>query len=91
MAKRLQKSVFILYFQKSADQRASILSNYIKYGTNDETEIWMLKYGFTFDEIEELKQHIMTIDETEITFKESISEYILDEDNLQLIERYLYT
>ncbi|WP_055098010.1 DEAD/DEAH box helicase [Flavobacterium aquidurense] len=83
-------SVFILYFQKTSDQRANIISNYIKYGTDDETEIWLLKYGFTFDEIEELKKHIMKIDETEIIFKESISEYILDEDNFKLIERYLY-
>ena len=82
-------SVFILYFQNTADQRAAILSNYIKFGTNDETEIWMLKYGFTFDEIEELKKHIYTIDETEIIFKESVSEYILNEDNHKLIERYL--
>ncbi|AYN03731.1 DEAD/DEAH box helicase [Flavobacterium sp. 140616W15] len=82
-------SVFILYYQKTRDNRAIVLSNYIKYGTNDDTEIWMLKYGFTFDEIDELKKYIQKIDETEIIFKESISEYILDEDNYKLIERYL--
>ncbi|WP_243739214.1 DEAD/DEAH box helicase [Flavobacterium sp. 245] len=82
-------SVFILYFQKTMDQRGIILSNYIKYGTNDDTEIWMLKYGFTFDEMDELKKHIFKIDATEIQFKESVSEYILNEDNYKLIERYL--
>lgn len=81
-------SAFILHFQKKGDLRALVLSNYIKYGTNDETEIWMIKYGFTFDEIEELKEHIETIDETEIKFKGSISEYVKNEDNLKLIERY---
>lgn len=82
-------SVFLLYFQKTDDIRAKVLSNFIKYGTNNETEIWLIKYGFSFDEIEELIQHIENIDETEIIFKDSINEFIKDPDNLKLIERYL--
>lgn len=82
-------SVFLLYFQKTNDIRAKVLSNYIKYGTNNETEIWLIKYGFSFDEIEQLIEHIDKIDETEIIFKESINEFIQDPDNLKLIERYL--
>ncbi|MWB94345.1 DEAD/DEAH box helicase [Flavobacterium sp. GA093] len=82
-------SVFLLYFHKTNDIRAKVLSNYIKYGTNNETEIWLIKYGFSFDEIEELIEHIEKIDETEIIFKESINEFINNPDNLKLIERYL--
>lgn len=82
-------SAFILYFQKTGDIRAKILSNYIKYGTNDETEIWLIKYGFSFDEIEELIEHIDKIDETEIVFKNTIKEFISIPDNFKLIERYL--
>lgn len=82
-------SAFILYFQKTNDIRAQVLSNYIKFGTNNETEIWLIKYGFSFDEIEELIEHIKSIDETEIVFKDSIQEFISDPDNLKLIERYL--
>ncbi|HFK5543585.1 TPA: DEAD/DEAH box helicase [Elizabethkingia anophelis] len=82
-------SAFILYYQKTNDIRAKVLSNYVKYGTNNETEIWLIKYGFSFDEIEELLQHIEKIDETEIVFKDSINEYIQDTDNFKLIERYL--
>lgn len=82
-------SVFLLYFQKTNDIRAKVLSNYIKYGTNNETEIWLIKYGFSFDEIEELIEHIENIDETEIIFKDSINIFIQDTDNLKLIERYL--
>lgn len=82
-------SSFLLYFQKTNDIRAKVLSNYIKYGTNNETEIWLIKYGFSFDEIEELIEHIEKIDETEIIFKESINEFINSPDNLKLIERYL--
>ena len=82
-------SAFILYFQKTKDNRALVLSNYIKYGTNNETEIWLIKYGFSFDEIENLITHIDKIDETEIVFKETIKEFIADHDNFKLIERYL--
>lgn len=82
-------SVFLLYFHKTNDIRAKVLSNYIKYGTNNATEIWLIKYGFSFDEIEELIEHIEKIDETEIIFKESINEFIINPDNLKLIERYL--
>src|SRR5689334_7511190 len=65
-------SVFQLYFQKTNDFRAQVLSNFIKYGTNNETEIWLIKYGFSFDEIEDLIDYIEKIDETEIIFKDSI-------------------
>lgn len=82
-------SSFLLYFQKTNDVRASVLSNYIKYGTNNETEIWLIKYGFSFDEIEKLIEHIDSIDDAEIIFKTSVNEFIKDEDNRKLIERYL--
>jgi hypothetical protein len=82
-------SVFLLYFQKTNDIRAKILSNYIKYGTNNDTEIWLIKYGFSFDEIEMLLEYIDKIDETEIIFKDNINEFIQEPDNFKLIERYL--
>lgn len=77
------------FHEKTNDIRAKVLSNYIKYGTNNETEIWLIKYGFSFDEIEELIEHIEKIDETEIIFKDSINIFIQDPDNLKLIERYI--
>lgn len=82
-------SAFFLYFKKTHDIRAHVLSNYIKYGTNNDMEIWLIKYGFSFDEIEILKDHIDEIDETEIVFKSSINEFITDPDNYNLVERYL--
>lgn len=82
-------SAFLMYYQKTNDIRAKILSNLVKYGTNDETEIWLIKYGFSFDEIEELIEYVQKIDETEIVFKKSVSKYIEIPDNLKLIERYL--
>lgn len=82
-------STLLLYFEKTKDLKALILSNYIKYGTNDPTEIWLLKYGFSFEEIEELKSHIDKIDETEITFKDSINEFLKSPENSNLIDRYM--
>ena len=82
-------SALILYYEKTKDKRALILSNYIKFGTNDETEIWLLKYGFSFEEIELLIEHIEMIDETEIKFKQSVNEFISKPDNYKLIERYI--
>lgn len=82
-------STLILYFNKTNDKRALILSNLIKYGTNDETEIWLLKYGFSFEQIEIIKDYIEDIDEYEIKFKGSINEFIKDPEKLKLIERYI--
>ena len=82
-------SALILYFEKKNDKRSLILSNYIKYGTNDETEIWLLKYGFSFEDIELIIEHIETIDETEIIFKKTINKFITNPENYKLIERYI--
>lgn len=82
-------STLILYFKKTNDVRALIMSNYIKYGTNDPTEIWLLKYGFSFEEIEIIIDHVEKIDENEIVFKSSINEFISDLENYKLIERYI--
>jgi Superfamily II helicase len=80
-------AAFQIYFNETNDSRALTLRNYIKYGTNDELEIWLLRYGFGFDEIEWLKVHIASIDENEIRFLDSINE--LPELRYELIERYL--
>ena len=28
------------------------MANFVKYGTDNEKEIWLLKYGFSFEDIE---------------------------------------
>ncbi len=80
-------ATFILYHQKTNDERALAMANYIKYGTNDENEIWLIKYGFDFEDIEWLIPYIDTVDENEIVFKSSISE--LPDYKQKLIERYV--
>lgn len=82
-------AAFYLYHKKCGDERALALSNYISYSTNDPAEIWLLKYGFTFDEIIEIMPHITQVDESEIVFKDSINDAIQDEHTRELVERYL--
>ena len=82
-------ATFNLYYQKTGDERALAMSNYIKYGTNDNTEIWLMKYGFDFEDIEWIKQYVENIDENEIVFNSKISE--LPDSKMELIERYVYT
>ena len=82
-------ATFNLYYQRTNDERALAMSNYIKYGTNDNTEIWLMKYGFDFEDIEWIKQYVEDIDENEIVFNSKISE--LPDSKMELIERYVYT
>ena len=82
-------AAFILFFQRTADGRALTMSNYIKYGTNDAKEIWLLKYGFSFEEIEKISDYIEHIDENEIVFKKSIADLKNETFYDDLIERYI--
>lgn len=65
-------AIFHQYYLAYQDDRAERLAKYIKYGTEDSTEIWMLRYGFSFEEIEWLKPCVENIDQTEIKFNEKI-------------------
>ena len=81
-------ATFKIYFDKTNDIRAQYLINYIKYGTNDNSEIWLLKYGFSFDEIEKIRDYVVQIDENEILFKPFVEN--LKDGIFELIERYIY-
>lgn len=80
-------AAFELYFERKNDNRANALVNYIRYGTNDNIEILLMRYGFGFEEIEWLKDYVLSIDESRIEFKDSISE--LSPEKMALINRYL--
>lgn len=65
-------AIFHEYFIKYQDNRAERLAKLIKYGTEDSNEIWMLRYGFSFEEIEWLKPCVDSIDQREIIFNKKI-------------------
>lgn len=80
-------AAFYLYYEKTEDERALSLAKYVKYGTDNERYIWMIRYGMTFEDIELLDKHIENINEKGIVFKQSISS--IPEDKKQSIIRYL--
>ena len=43
-------AALMLYYDNTGDSRAKVLANYIKYGTDEETEIMLLRYGFSMDD-----------------------------------------
>ena len=75
------------YFTKSEDIRAEKLSKYIRYGTDNERHIWMLRYGMSFEDIELLEPHIESIDSEEIIFKDSI--FSVPKESRLSVERFI--
>jgi hypothetical protein len=66
-------AAFWKYAEKYEDNRARKLALYLKYGTESDRDIWMLRYGMSFEDIEVLDQHISSIDAEQIVFRDSIS------------------
>lgn len=80
-------AAFDKYYEKYNDENAKSLSRYIKYGTDDDKTIWMLRYGLSFEDIEILAEHISSIDEGKIEFFDSIQN-VADSDKIS-IQRFL--
>lgn len=81
-------AIFYQYYEKTTDERALRLAKYYKYGTDDEKEILMLRYGLSFEEIEWVRDYIIDISLEEIIFRPSIKE--LPPEKLISIERFLF-
>lgn len=81
-------AIFHQYYEKTQDQKALKLAKYFKYGTDKEREIWMLRYGLTFEDIEWASDCIDSIDESEIVFNKKVDD--LDESQLKSIEQKLH-
>lgn len=81
-------AIFNEYYLYTKDERSRKMANYIKFGTTDAKEIWMLRYGFNFEDIEWLKPHIQSIDEEEICFYYTVTE--LDGEKSAIIDKFMY-
>jgi ATP-dependent RNA helicase DOB1 len=77
------------YDQKNVGQIFIIKEDngYYHFGTDDKKEIWMLRYGLTFEDIEVISPHIEAINSEEILFKDSINNVPLELK--QSVVRYL--
>lgn len=80
-------AAFYKFFERHQEERALVAANYIKYGTDDPKEIWLLKYGVMFEDMETLKPHIQDINEQEIVVAQSY--YELPPENQKVIERFV--
>ena len=61
-------AIFSEYYKRTNDIRALKMAQYFKYGTDNENEIWMLRYGLSFEDIEILMPYIVSIGQEEIVF-----------------------
>lgn len=75
-----------IYYESTGDERSKVLKNYIRYGTNDEKEIWLLKYGFDPEDIFWLLDIVSHIDEDDILFKDISG---LSKEQVEIIKRFL--
>ncbi len=80
-------AAFQLYYASTQDIRALALSNMIRFGTNDNKEIWLMKYGFDSEDIEWIKSYVNKIDANGIEFNDSIID--LEEWQLEMINAYI--
>ena len=80
-------AAFYKYFLQNGDDRALTAANYIKYGTNDNQEIWLLKYGVMFEDMTILKPHITSINQNELIVNHTF--YQLPEDKRRAVERFV--
>lgn len=85
--KDIYYAAFQKFFERTGDVRARNMALYFKYGTIDEIEIMLIRYGFSFEIMEWLKKYIKKIDENEIVFKKGI--FLLSKDKFKEIEHYV--
>ena len=75
-------------FEKTDDLRAKRMAQLVKYGTEDEKEIMMLRYGFSFEDIEWLEPYIREINQEEIVFSREIKK--LPIEKMDIIKRFIW-
>jgi hypothetical protein len=81
-------AAFEQYYEATSDYKAFDLANYFRYGSRDPLEIMLLRYGFSFEDLEIIRDHVQSIDEDGIAFKDSIFE-LSGHTVMELVTRYL--
>ncbi|SHN70033.1 DEAD/DEAH box helicase [Desulfovibrio litoralis] len=80
-------AAFSLYNEKYQDKRAEKFINYVRYGTDDPIEIWLLRYGFSFEDLKWLHEVVDNVDSTQIYFNQGVNS--IAQEKYALIERFL--
>lgn len=80
-------AAFKVNYESTQNNKSLIMANLIKYGTADAKEIFMMRYGLSFEDISVLGDCIDTIDETCVQVNNSF--YNLPEDIRKPLERFV--
>jgi hypothetical protein len=81
-------AIFYKYYERAKDARAYKLAQYFKFGTDDEKDIMLLRYGLSFEEIEWVREYVLQVDTQEIVFSPEIKK--LEPYKLASVERFMY-
>lgn len=66
--------------------KARAMTNYIKYGTDVEKEIWLLRYGFEFEDMDWLLSIVESVNQEEIIFSDVTS---LTDEQFNRISKFI--
>lgn len=80
-------AAFHLYYLENDDENAEKMALLFKYGTTNERHIMMMRYGLTFEDIENLEDYIIDIDQNQIVINPRVME--LPEEKRKCLERYM--
>lgn len=81
-------AIFHQYYEETREEKALKLAKYFKYGTDKEQEIWLLRYGFNFEEIDWVAPCVERVGEDEIVFNDKIAD--LTEEQLDIIKPFQF-
>lgn len=80
---------FELFYKEYKDERVEKVLNSLKYGSNDEIIILLKRYGFIKEEIDIIKDYVLSASEDEIAFRKDCLSLIGDELLRKKVERYM--
>lgn len=70
-------------FSNAMRDKALKMAKYIKYGTDDEKEIWLLRYGFDFEDMDWLIPIVRDVNEDEILFNDLTNVELKHKDRIK--------
>lgn len=68
------------------DNQAKAFANMLRFGTVDRKDIWLVRYGFTIEDLEWLSNCVVSVDEHRIIFNDKIKE--LSSEQLDAVKSF---
>jgi hypothetical protein len=80
-------AAFKIYSEETGDERANIMIELLRYGTNNPRHILLMRYGFPAECVQEVSDYVESITEENIVFRDTI--YSAPDHLRVLVEWYL--